>query len=117
MQAHQKSPRVVKRIRRTSTARAKQVAQYRKLKADFLLANPICFACKKVVSEGYRYLHHVFGRRGRLLCWTPGFRTVHFDCHEWIHHNPNRAQMLGLLGPMGTFNDYNRAVAHYEANR
>lgn len=110
-----KSPR--KPIRKVSSVRARQLREYRKLKADFLLANPICFACKKVVAEGYRDLHHVFGRVGRLLCWTPGFRTVHSDCHQWIHDHPESARMIGLLADLGQWNDYDRAVEYEKTRR
>lgn len=108
---------MVKRIRRTSTARAKQLREYRKIKAEFLKSRPSCFWCGTLLRVEDRELHHKYGRAGRLLTWEPGFRCLCDWHHRMVHSEPAWAIKHSLLGPMGTFNDYNRAVAHYEANK
>ncbi len=55
--------------------------------------------------------HHVFGRRGRLLLWEPGWRAVSALGHAVIHRAPEAARRAGLLGPIGSWNDYEKAVA------
>ena len=106
-----------KPIRRTSTARAKQLREYRKVKSEFLRSNSHCWVCCIFLPPHCRELHHKYGRSGRLLTWEPGFRCVCHRCHDDIHTFPAAAISGEHLGPMGTFNDYNRAVAHYEAHR
>ena len=108
---------MVKHIRHTSTARARQLREYRKVKEAFLESKLACFSCFSTLARDKLDLHHFYGRTGRLLMWTPGFRCVCAKCHDLIHRNPSEAKTLGLIGPLGTWNDYNRAVAHYEANK
>lgn len=106
-----------KYIRHTSTARSRQLYQYRREMPLWLAGQHFCARCGSYVIIFRRTCHHRFGRRGRLLNWKPGWAMVDFDCHIWIDNHPEAARELGLLGPMGTFNDFNRAVAHYEANK
>lgn len=106
-----------KPIRHTSTARAKQLREYRKVKYAFLCEHTRCEVCKRPLIFAERELHHAYGRNGRLLCWVPGFRCLCHRCHSAVHLLPTLAIERGYMGPMGTFNDYSRAVAHYEANK
>lgn len=60
-------------------------------------------------SDKLDQCHHVFGRRGQLLLWTPGWMAVSAAGHRWIHNNPAKATEMGFLGPTGTYNDFVRA--------
>lgn len=102
--------------RRTSTARSRQLVAYRKLKAAFLRSNSHCWVCCVWLRPESRELHHKYGRRNRLLTWEPGFRCVCHRCHQDIHAFPAAAILGGHLGPMGTFNDYNRAVDYEKSH-
>ncbi len=73
----------------------------------FLRHNQCCVVFPNLKSE---QCHHVFGRRGRLLLWEPGWKSVSAAGHAWIGANPAEARRLGLVGPVGTWNDYDRAV-------
>lgn len=58
--------------------------------------------------------HHKYGRRLELLLWRPGWRFVSDAGHKWIDRHPKKARELGLLGPVGTYNDFARAVKHHQ---
>jgi hypothetical protein len=60
--------------------------------------------------------HHRFGRIGRLLLWEPGWLPVSAAGHNEINSRPAWAIKLGFNGPVGTRNDYERAVKYMEAN-
>lgn len=60
--------------------------------------------------------HHKFGRSGRLLLWEPGWVALSKAAHEMVHSQPEWARKFGLFGPLGTWNDFDRAYA-YERNR
>ena len=106
-----------KYVRHTSTARAKQLREYRRDVALFLDCETRCACCGIVVSRANRTNHHRYGKVGRLLNWKPGWSMVGIGCHCWITDHPQEARKMGLIGPEGTWNDFNRAVAHYEANK
>lgn len=106
-----------KPLRRTSTARSRQLREYRKVKERFFYENNVCFACGKPVLYYQKVLHHFYKRSGELLCWEPGFRLAHSDCHFLIHLDEKAARDANLLAPKECCDDFNRAVAHYEANK
>ena len=56
--------------------------------------------------------HHIYGRRGRLLMWKPGWLAVSRRGHRRIEEFPRYARSQGWLGPVGTYNDFERAVEH-----
>jgi len=60
--------------------------------------------------------HHRFGRRGRLLLWEPGWLPVCDAGHALIHSTPKASITRGFIGPVGTWNDYERAKKYVEAN-
>lgn len=91
------------RIPAPTPARAKQRRLYRKLRADFLRVHPVCFVCCEVVPEAQRDVHHFYGRTGALLCWVPGFRTVHRSCHDIIEGNRKWASECGYRAPENLF--------------
>lgn len=101
-------------IRRVSKSRASDMARYRKDVVPFLLLRSHCFLCGRFVDPTERTNHHKFGKVGRLLNWKPGWNMVHLDCHIWITNHTKEARELGLIGPEGTWNDYERAVKYYE---
>lgn len=66
------------------------------------------------ISARLNEVHHVFGKIGRLLRWVPGWMPVSKQGHRWIHANPEEARKRGWLGPIGTWNDFERAKAFVE---
>lgn len=54
--------------------------------------------------------HHWAGRAGELLCESRLFIAVSVDGHDWIHTHMDEARSLGLLCPVGCWNDYKRAI-------
>lgn len=54
-------------------------------------------------------VHHIFGKRGELLRWRPGWLLVGRRLHDWIGTHMAEARAAGWLGPIGTWNDFKRA--------
>ena len=93
-------------LKKVAASRRKQLAQYYADKAVFLALpeNQHCEICRarKAAGENVRIapaseIHHKRGRRGRLLCWQPGWIASCFGCREFPHAHPARARELGLL--------------------
>lgn len=66
--------------------------------------NENCIICtvrrehgENIVINRSTEIHHHRRRRGRLLCWVPGFRASCYPCRLWPHENGERARELGLL--------------------
>ncbi len=55
-------------------------------------------------------IHHKFGKIGKLLLWEPGWRPVSLAGHQWIDAHREEARKRGLLAPIGSWNDYRKAV-------
>lgn len=85
-----------------STARAKRLREYAKLKRKFLSEKQRCDCCKKPNLS--LSVHHSRGRIGRLLNMTEFWFAVCQDCHHWIHANPKCARYWGLLCEAGQWN-------------
>lgn len=101
-------------MKRVSTARAKQLREYAKVKLAFLTEQEMCFVCGKWVPPILRELHHFYKRKGKLLTWVPGFRLAHSRCHvPVIHINETAARERGLLAPKECCDDFDRAVKHH----
>jgi hypothetical protein len=66
------------------------------------------------ISAKLNEVHHVYGRRGRLLRWQPGWKAVSKQGHRWVHEHVAEAVARGWIGPPGTWNDYERARKHAE---
>lgn len=49
--------------------------------------------------------HHIYGRRGKLLNWQPGWLAVSCIGHRWIHDHPDEARKRGWLAPVGQWNN------------
>jgi hypothetical protein len=104
-----KPPKPRKRLKPRSAAYEKRMRVYRKEVKVFLKENPKCSVWQVMAST---QVHHKFGRRGRLLLWKPGWKAVSDYGQTWCHHNIDEARERGLIGPEGTWNDYERAVKH-----
>lgn len=93
------------RIRSASPKRAKELAQYRKRVKEWI-KDKICVSCSGIIHlTKAAECHHKFGRRGRLLNWENGWVALCSDCHHKIHNNPAWAREVGLLAPVGQFNN------------
>jgi hypothetical protein len=66
------------------------------------------------ISGKVTEVHHRFGRVGRLLRWQAGWLGVSKQGHRWIHEHVEKARELGFVGPVGTWNDFERARAFME---
>jgi len=113
-----KSPRRSNNVRRETPKRAAEQRQYLKRSREWLVGK-YCIVTRLLHEQDPRVfvlpanqVHHIFGRRGRLLNWEPGWAEVSDFGQRWIHNHPAEAMKLGLIGPTGTWNDYERAVAH-----
>lgn len=101
-----------KRIKSVSSKRAKELAMYRKIKAKLFKDKPDCQACPRF---GYMPIpatdiHHFAGKQGKLLCHERFFILVCRGCHRAIHDHPAIARELGLLAPIGQFNNQGLVV-------
>jgi len=85
----QKSKR--KRIKPLSDKRKKQNAEYKIVRDQYLIENPVCVRCPAKATE----VHHANGRRGKRLIDVDYFVEVCRTCHRWIHDNPKEAKENG----------------------
>lgn len=106
------------RRRSRTRVRAREAALYRKLSRNFVSEAlerghccPVIWAAERMYAR-INQTHHIFGRRGGLLLWKPGWLAVSSRGHALINANPEWARAMGFLGPIGTYNDFARAVAH-----
>ena len=93
---------------RTAKRAAEEAIYRRRVKERLANEKPICAVAEVVGSTRIQratQVHHVFGRRGKLLLWEPGWKFVSMDGHRWIENNMNLARQLGLLAPVGKYND------------
>ena len=79
------------RIKVYNSKRSRQVTAYKKVRYDFLMANPICEVCGGMATE----IHHVKGRMGELLINPDYFLAVCRKCHDNIESNPTWAKENG----------------------
>ena len=82
------------KLRRVSAKRKGQNEVYKDVREKFLTNNPVCQVCKcKMASQ----VHHRRGRFGDRLNEVEFFMAVCFECHHWIHHNPQIAYAKDYL--------------------
>lgn len=92
------------RLRPISDKRAKEQAEYRKLRKEYLSLNRTCEAGITLVANDIdskctkwaTQVHHRYKRRKNLNnvnTWLP----VCFNCHKWIEDHKGRARELNLL--------------------
>lgn len=98
----------LKPIKKVSRALRTRMRSYLALHGPFLARpeNQLCLICTVRREHGENIaincateIHHHRGRRGRLLCWVPGFRPSCFFCRDWPHENKRKAREWGLLAP------------------
>ena len=82
-----------KPIRKRSLKRAKQEREYRKLRKQYLEANPICEVegCEAEATE----IHHRKGRTGILLTQKEHFLGTCSPHHRYIESHPIESKELG----------------------
>jgi len=85
-------------LRRISKKRAKQSAEYLRLRMNFMFSRPFCEAwCLGKRAEAH-HIHHVKGRIGKMLCAVEHWLPVCAECHDKIHvHNVKEAREKGFL--------------------
>lgn len=120
-----KKPR--RRLRAVSRGRAAELRLYRQEAAAFVAAAvkrgetcPVVNMIQTNASKPWmRYgqpvstriveVHHRYGRAGKLLRWQPGWSAMSKQGHRFVHQHPEWAQQHGFIGPVGTWNDFERA--------
>lgn len=80
-------------IKKVSNKRAKQNAEYSKIRLQFLDENLYCEICRKPADE----IHHKAGRNGDRLNNVQDFMSVCRPCHQYIHANPAESRNKGWL--------------------
>jgi len=82
-----------KAIRRVSMAMRKRLAEYQRVRVDYLRAHLTCEACR---LEPSTQVHHRKGR-GKLLSEARWFLACCSLCHRKIHDQPAWAYQNGFL--------------------
>lgn len=92
-----------------SKSRAKQLAEYRRLRGFYLSIVPTCECAGMRRASGHCIcqasihpaieIHHCKGRSGKLLMKIPYWIAVCRKAHQWIHKHPAAARRLGLILP------------------
>lgn len=85
-------------MKRVSDRQRKRLAEYSKLKREYLKQHPFCEVYPDRRSED---IHHLRGRTGRLLCDTRYWCAVSRAGHVWIHNNIQWARDNGWLCEKG----------------
>lgn len=101
----------VRRIKRRTTKRAKDERTYNaRVKVWLTLPeNRICKACPQLLVENSEPApaaqnHHRYGRKRELLMDERFWLPVCAPCHDHIHRSPALSRELGLLAPLGQWN-------------
>lgn len=81
-------------IRRVSKKRAKQNAEYMKLRKKFLEDHPVCQICNDEVAN---QIHHTNKRNGTRLNDQKYWMALGIRCHIYIHTHPEAARKEGWL--------------------
>ena len=95
-----------KRIATASTARAKQLREYAKLRKGWLVGKR-CEACLLLFNRPAKEateVHHRAGRSGKLLLDKTLWLALDAECHRYIHDHPTEARQYGLLPEKGGWN-------------
>lgn len=79
-------------MRKVSARRKEEGKVYRKLRLDFLIANPLCCIC----SDRSVDVHHS-KRRGKFFLAVEFFKPLCRQCHQKCHDNPVWGKSVGLL--------------------
>jgi hypothetical protein len=95
--------KVVKRIRKVSVKRAKQLNAYESSVRAFMDQHLICQRCHVFPSI---HCHHSRGRIGMLLLAVQFWRALCVQCHTWCHAHPDAARREGLICEKGKWNSH-----------
>lgn len=94
-----------KRIPRRTPKRSAQERRYTKTVLEWFHATMRRGATCPVTGDKLTpfniQCHHIYGRRGPLLNWQPGWLAVSAKGHEWIHKNISEARRCRWYAPAG----------------
>lgn len=79
-----------------SAKKAKELAEYRKLRDEYLSIHTTCEAQVQGVCQVRPVELHHLKPRAYHLCDTDVFMAVCRPCHQWIESNDEEARKLGL---------------------
>jgi len=90
-------------IRKVSKTRARQNAQYQRLKREWGKTPRICEypGCYRLAEK---HPHHSRGRVATLLCDVRFWKALCHCHHVYVHNNPEKARELGLICSIGLWN-------------
>lgn len=100
-------PRRQKPIARVSVRQKKRLAEYAKVKSEYLKHHQCCelaytgSSTDYVKCHGAVEVHHRRGRVGKLLSEPAHFLPVCRSHHNWIHSNVDKAQRFGWIEQWG----------------
>lgn len=98
-----------KAIRAVSAKRKKELAEYSRLKAEFLMQNVYCEVFPNLVATE---VHHGMGREGRWLLDTSHWHAVSRAGHEKIENEREWAAQQGYLKLRLTTDQLNHVQEH-----
>lgn len=81
-----------KKLNPVSKKRADEMKAYNLMK-DMWMPGKKC----AVTGRPAEQVHHIKGRRGKLLCDIKHWLPVTQEGHDWIHNNPTEARAKGWL--------------------
>lgn len=96
------------RIKPISDKHRERLKEYNSERKKYIshLKDHFCPVMLKI--KGFRVritdIHHMAGRKGKLLLYTPYWLPVSRQGHNWIHDNPGKAYELGFLIPSTSVN-------------
>jgi len=79
-------------VKPRSDNRARQERDYTVMRGQFLADHATCDVCHRQATE----VHHVRGRSGWRLLYTPWWLALCSDCHRRITEHPAEAVAAGL---------------------
>lgn len=85
-----------KPIPKVSAKQMKRLAEYRKVRDEFMKLHPTCQAKLSGCTIKASDLHHSKGRTGDLLTDKRYFKALCRKCHGYVETHPEQAKELGL---------------------
>jgi len=110
------------RINKVSTARSRQMREYRIKRLEFLKEHPYCEVCAEIpyLPTLHKHMateiHHTRGRIGSLLCDSRYWKAACIWGHWWIGTHPIQARQLELICHVGEWNQTEKLEQQKERN-
>jgi hypothetical protein len=86
----------IKKIKLVSPKQKVRLAEYKKVRSEYLAEHPACEAKVKCGGAAADQIHHKAGRIGTRLTDKANFLAVCPECHIWIEAFPALAKKAGF---------------------